>query len=204
MDHPNQDNARAGRQGDIIVGIMKEIEENEVWEAYRTQLHRFIVKRVRDESLAEDLVHDVLLKAYTQQDTLRDPGKLRAWLYKITRNTIVDYFRSNKPVAALTAQVIADDGKKGDSAQQELSRCMTPLIRTLPRRYREPLELVDIQGLKQREMAANLNLSLSGAKSRIQRGRKLLVTALLQCCQVEFDRRGDVLDYEPRKGCNCC
>ena len=148
-------------------------------------------------------MHDVLLKAYTQKDTLKAPEKLRAWLFKITRNTIVDYFRSKTSADPLPVQLIAEEMKGDDSAQTELSRCLTPLIEALPHRYREPLQLVEINGLKQREMATELGLSLSGAKSRIQRARKLLATALLRCCEVEFDRRGSVLDYNPRKNCNC-
>ena len=204
MEHPNQGNARADGLGNLIVGIMKEIEENDVWEAYRKQLYRFIVKRIRDESLAEDLVHDVLLKAYAQKNTLKDPGKLRPWLYQITRNSIVDTFRSNKPLDPLPAELSSHNTEQADTAQQELSRCLTPLIKNLPRHYREPLELVEIKGLKQREMAAELGLTLSGAKSRVQRARKLLATALLSCCQVEFDRRGSVLNYHPQKNRSCC
>lgn len=178
--------------------------ENQMWRAYRVQLHSFVLKRVRDDALAEDIVHDVLLKAYTQRDTLRDPSKLRAWLYQITRNAIVDYFRSNKPLEPLPEQPINEDTEVDDMARQELARCMAPLVKTLPPPYRHALRLVELKGLKQREVASKLGLSLSGAKSRVQRARKMLAAALLNCCRVEFDRRGDVVDYEPRKGCSGC
>ena len=186
------------------MGSLQGQNENEIWKEYRTQLHRFVLKRVSDESQTEDIVHDVLLKAYAQKDTLKDSGKLRPWLYQITRNAIVDYYRSKSPAGPLPDQLIAEETTGDNAAQLELSRCLAPLIKSLPSHYREPLELVEIKGLKQREMATELDLTLSGAKSRIQRARKLLATALLQCCEVEFDRRGGVLEYNPRKSYNCC
>jgi RNA polymerase sigma-70 factor, ECF subfamily len=183
---------------------MKMQHEEEVWSAYRRQLHRFVAKRVRDHSAAEDITHDVLLKAYSQQDTLKDPGKLRAWLYQMTRNAIVDYFRSNKPLGPLPAELPEEVKISGNTAPKELARCLAPLLKTLPPHYQKPLELVEINGLTQKEMADQLGLSLSGAKSRIQRARKRLAAALLDCCRVEVDRRGGVYDYKPRQGGECC
>ncbi len=191
-------------KGSPIVRPIKKRTENEVWELYRTQLRRFVLKRVNDASLAEDIVQDVLLKAYTKQDALRDPSKLQAWLYQITRNSIVDYFRSPRSLEPLPEQIISKDPPVDETARQELARCLVPLIEALPSPYRSTLDLVEIKGLKQREVASKLGLSLSGVKSRVQRARKMLATILLQCCQVEFDRRGDILDYNPHKKCDGC
>jgi RNA polymerase sigma-70 factor (ECF subfamily) len=60
-------------------------------------LYRFVLKRVRDREAAEDIVQDVLVKAYSRQGTLKEPSKLQPWLYQITRNAIVDYYRLRKP-----------------------------------------------------------------------------------------------------------
>ena len=72
------------------------------------------------------------------------------------------------------------------------------MIRTLPARYAEALLLTDIDGLTQAAAAERLGLSLSGMKSRVQRGRRLLKQTLLRCCAVELDRRGGVVDSYPR------
>ena len=73
------------------------------------------------------------------------------------------------------------------------------MIERMPDHYRQALMLSDIQGLRQRDLARREGLSLSGAKSRVQRGREMLKGMLLNCCRFEFDKNGNPIDYEPRK-----
>ena len=61
-----------------------------------------------------------------------------------------------------------------------------------------------IPKMTQAEVAQKQGISLSGAKSRVERGRQLLKGALLQCCQFEFDQQGQMTDYDPQKQCNGC
>jgi RNA polymerase sigma-70 factor (ECF subfamily) len=179
--------------------------ESAAWREYRTELYRFVLKRVRNEASAEDIVHDVLVKAYSRRGTLEDPSKLRSWLYQITRNTIVDFYRAQRPMEEIPDELVGEDsGDAGEGAARELASCLRPLLRNLPESYREPLNLVDLGGVTQRELASQLGLSLSGAKSRVQRGRKMLRDLVLDCCRVELDHRGGVVDYESRGGCDPC
>jgi len=76
-----------------------------------------------------------------------------------------------------------------------------PMIETLPEGYREALLLSEIDGLPLKEVADRLNLSLPGAKSRVQRGRERLKKAFLTCCHVKFDSRGKPIDWWPKEGC---
>ena len=86
--------------------------------------------------------------------------------------------------------------------QYDLAPCLTPLIARLPEPYREAVRLVEIDGLPQRDLSERFAVSLSGAKSRVQRGRDKLKDLLLHCCQVELDKRGNVMDYHPEaEGC---
>ena len=175
------------------------------WQAHRNVLYRFVLKRVRHEAAAEDIVQEVFVKAYTRQGTLKDPSKLRPWLYQITRNAIIDYYRMQKPSEAVPDELFHEDTKEEDNrAQWELARCLVPLLNELPEPYRQVLRLTEFEGATQREAASQLGLSLSGAKSRVQRARKMLREVLLKCCRVELDRRGGVVDYEARDGCDGC
>ena len=56
--------------------------------------------------------------------------------------------------------------------------------------------LTEFEGLTQKAAAEHIGLSLSGMKSRVQRGRAQLRGKILECCHIEFDRRGGVADYE--------
>jgi RNA polymerase sigma-70 factor (ECF subfamily) len=70
------------------------------------------------------------------------------------------------------------------------------MIERLPDHYRQAVMLSEIEGLKQREVAIKQGISLSGAKSRVQRGRKMLKEMLMAGCHFEFDHRGTVIDYQ--------
>jgi RNA polymerase sigma-70 factor (ECF subfamily) len=175
-----------------------------MWDALRAELVRFVVKRVRDEALAEDIVHDVLHRALACQETLRESRKLRPWLYQIARNAIVDSYRARKPLAPLPEELLGEEANGVRSAEQELARCLLPLVNRLPPLYRRAVTLAELEGLTQREVASSLGLSLSGAKSRVQRARKMLAEALQDCCQVEFDRRGGITDYKCPSRCDPC
>ena len=90
-------------------------------------------------------------------------------------------------------------------ARQELEACLRPMIEQLPANYRDALVLSELEGKTQQEVSRDQNISLSGAKSRVQRGRSLLKGMMFECCQLEFDHKGKVIDYNIKnKGCDTC
>lgn len=179
---------------------------DEMWREYRELLYRFILKRVSDPAVAEDLVQDVMVKLLTQRDSLRDGAKLRPWLYQITRNAITDYYRArNKQPTPLADDFLLAEAETAESASQELAECcIRPFLAQLPEPYQEAVLLSELEGLTQAEVAKLQGISLSGAKSRVQRGRRLLKGALLQCCQLEFDHQGELTAYESQQDCQGC
>jgi RNA polymerase sigma-70 factor (ECF subfamily) len=167
-------------------------------------LSAFVLRRVGDPADAEDIVQDVLVRALAHRDSLRDHGKLRSWLFSITRNAIVDHYRARRPTEPLPPDLRVDTDEPDRAAVRELSQCLVSMADSLPAPYREALVLSELEGLRQREIAERLGLSLSGAKSRVQRARRLLATNLLECCRVELDAAGRIQDYHGRGGCSQC
>lgn len=167
--------------------------------AYRDALVRFVAGRVRDPAAAEDIVHDVLVRALERASQLRDETKLASWLYGMTRNAIADHYRGHRPAEELPLEMAAET--PAPAVLTELARCLTPLIAQLPESYRTAVELSEIEGLTQQETAARLGISLSGAKSRVQRARAKLQEKLLACCSVERDHRGNLTGYECHGNC---
>ena len=170
------------------------------WQKYRIALYQFVLKRVNDASTADDIVQNVLVKVYTHLDTLKDHGKLRQWMYQIARNTIVDYYREYQPAEELPDSLPVSNAVI-DNVEAEVAQCILPFIEKLPPHYRQAVMLSEIKGLTQKAVAKRQGISLSGAKSRVQRGRKMLKTMLLECCQFEFDHRGSIIDYESDENC---
>jgi RNA polymerase sigma-70 factor (ECF subfamily) len=180
-------------------------KSDELWRNYRQQLYLFILKRVNDPNVAEDIVQDVFTKMLGQRNSLRDEEKLRPWLYQITRNAIVDHYRAHQEPSPLAEDLLVANEENTESASRELADCcLRPLLEELPALYKEAILLSELEGLTQKEVARQLNISLSGAKSRVQRGRQLLKAALIQCCELEFDRQGQLMAYAPQQPCGGC
>src|SRR6266516_4922192 len=176
----------------------------QIWEAFHIPLLQFIRKRVPDEATAEDLLQEVFLKVHQQIETLKDTRKLESWIYQIARNAIIDYYRSARPTISLEASDVLQMPEElpDDDIITELFPSVRAMVRSLPEHDRQALVLTEYQGLTQKELSERLGLSFSGAKSRVQRAREKLKQQLLECCHFELDRRGHILDYQPR--CHNC
>ena len=176
-----------------------------IWVEYHAKLLNFIRRRVGDEAVAEDILQDVFVKIQTRIGSLRDESRLASWLYQITRNAIVDYYRAVRPVEAVPEKLASDEPELTDSARQEIEGCLEPMIQGLPEKYRQAVILSELEELPQKQVAERLGLSWSGAKSRIQRGRLMLKDTLLACCQFEYDAIGNVVSCIPQDdSCGPC
>jgi RNA polymerase sigma-70 factor (ECF subfamily) len=179
---------------------------DEFWSEYRTIIHRFTLNRVSDPDFAEDIVQDVLLKAYRRLDTLKDSEKVLPWLFQITRNTITDHYRRGKPLVELDENFPAAEIEFDFDSDilKEISGCVRSLVDELPDKYRSAIQMSEIDGVPQTQVAEKLGVSYSGAKSRVQRGRQMLKESLLCCCQVELDRLNGIIDVKPKNKCDTC
>jgi RNA polymerase sigma-70 factor, ECF subfamily len=184
------------------------------WRELRGPLAGFIARRVADPQDAEDVLQEVMLRIHRHGDELARADRVAAWVHRIARNAIVDHYRRRGarpelPGGAADELEEREDGSLGEPASEvlrrELAACLRPLIQTLPKNQREALVLTEFEGLTQIEAARRLGISVSGAKARVQRGRAQLRALLLDCCHVEFDRRGGIAEYRARTGtCERC
>lgn len=176
-----------------------------VWEDFSKPLHAYIINRVAEPSEAEDILQEVFLKIHKRLHTLRDEEKLMAWLYQITKNVITDHYRARRSSESLPEALDIKDKREETDAERKLADEMRYYVTAcLPEKYAEALMLADIEGLTQQELAERLGMSLSGAKSRVQRARRMLKDAFLRCCYFEFDRRGRIIEYGPKAPGNSC
>ena len=171
------------------------------WLEYRKKLLAFIRAKVETSEDAEDILNDVFSKLVKVASENKYPDNLVPWLYHVTKNRIVDYYRSKGRFEQLPED-LAEDHEKAD-AIKSISKCMLPMIQALPENYQQPLMLSEIEGQKYIEVANELHLTLSAVKSRILRGRKLLYGSILACCEIRRDNTGKVIDYEVKPGSSC-
>ena len=172
-----------------------------IWKAFHAELHNFIKKRIHDKEASNDIFQNVFIKIHLKLGTLSEKEKLSAWIYQITRNCITDYFRKQKNKVPLTENIIELEDETDFST--ELVKCLKPMIDQLPDTYKEAIIETEIGLLSQKAYAEKLGISYSGAKSRIQRARAQLQTLFNQCCAIESDKYGNIIEHECKTNCGC-
>jgi len=168
---------------------------------FRDQLRAFIYKRVSSQVDVEDILQEVFIKAQTNIASLRDAKQCIPWVYQITRNTIIDYYNKNKKKYLHTeiAEELSDLSNNEAINPEEIIQGLKPFIEALPKKYRDALLAIDLNGLTQKEYSEQQGISLACSKSRVQRGRKMVKEMLMDCCTFNSDVYGNVFDYEEIK-----
>lgn len=173
-----------------------------IWNEFAEKLGQFIRSRVADPATAEDIRQNVFVKIHRRLDKLKDPAKLESWVYQIARNAVIDHYRTGKPTLEWT-ETMPVDNEVAAPELDELKAAFRRMIHGLPQPYREAVILTELEGWSQQQLALHLGMSLSGAKSRVQRGRAQLKQWLQECCTFEFDRYGKVIDCQARENQDC-
>lgn len=188
-----------------------DLTSDRAWRALEAKLRPFVAKRVRVVDV-DDVVQDVFLRILRGLPSLRDDQRFGPWVYQIARSAIADHGRaaSRHPLAEVKApEATASPEDIDDRAvEREVAMYAALCVSMLPSPYREALPLTELEGLTQKEAAEMLGISLSGMKSRVQRGRAKLRDALEDCCHIALDARRRVVGCEPRADGNlpdgCC
>ena len=173
-----------------------------VWDLYATDIKYFILSKVKDEVIADDLLQETFIKVHVKLDSLKDVGKIKPWVFSIARYTVMDYFRSHK-----LKDIIADDALASEEVHPDHTKedCLRGIIKSLPKKYRDPLILFDIQGLKQAQIADQLQLPLPTVKSQIRRARKLIAQGFVDCCDFKINDHGYLVgEVQEREDCKVC
>jgi RNA polymerase sigma-70 factor (ECF subfamily) len=181
-----------------------------MWREVIAQLRAFVRRRISDPDRAEDLVAEIVLRIHQHLGSVGDQERLAHWVSRVARNAVIDEYRraarAREQLLATptdTAAVEAGwpESDDGSSVLDELSHCLRPLLAGLPAEQRRAVQMIDLDGMPQAGAARQEGVSLSGMKSRVQRGRRRLAELLGQCCALTLDARGVPMDYVRAPGC---
>jgi RNA polymerase sigma-70 factor (ECF subfamily) len=141
-------------------------------------LRRYARSLVRNQSDAEDLVHDALVKAYERRLTFKVGGNLRSWLLSILHNTHVDGRRSNAARKRRDDAVVLEDEPFQPPVQEDAVQLaqIRNVFLDLPLEQREALHLVAIEDMSYQEAADALGIPVGTLMSRVSRARAKLRT----------------------------
>jgi RNA polymerase sigma-70 factor (ECF subfamily) len=156
----------------------KQIQD--IWNDLHQELKKFIFTKIADPTITDDILQEAFIKIHLQLHTLKDASKLTSWVYQITRNTVTDYYRKNRWMSGIEGLDLAEQAYE-EPQYAALSTCINRKINQLPENYKQAILLTYFDQFSQIELAEKLNISYSGAKTRVQRGREQLKDQLLAC-----------------------
>ncbi|KAB2834499.1 MAG: RNA polymerase sigma factor SigZ [Candidatus Dadabacteria bacterium] len=181
-------------------------ESARIWEEFSGRVRSHLLKKLRNKGDADDLLQEIFMKIHAHLPHLRERKKLSSWLYRITENTLNDYYRKrpgretefdeNRP---------ANGNADGDDPLRGIEGCLEAFIGRLPEKYREPLVMSDVDGKSQKEIAEEMGISYSGLKSRVQRGREMIKDMFIECCKLSVGTDGKLKgDLGNMDSCTLC
>ena len=165
-----------------------------IWTGFSRHLRRYLIQRVRCKQDADDLLQEIFIKIHLKLPTLSKRESLPAWVWQITRHTLLDYYKQKRFAVVEIEQANAQSADLSPvEFNQWMADCVQPFLELLPEQQREALQLADLQNISQKELAQQWNIGYSGAKSRVQRARAELHGLFTQCCQIEADKYGNLM-----------
>jgi RNA polymerase sigma-70 factor, ECF subfamily len=205
---------RGGGEGGVLrpdpagVELRLPLETETVWHEFHHRLRAYVARRVRGAAEVDDIVQKVFLEIHRGLPGLRRRERVGAWLFRAAHNAVVDHYRaparrrevtSGGTLDLETAVIGASLPDTGDSAEATIAAdCLRPIVEKLAATDRDAIDRIELRGMTQKQAAALAGISLTAMKARVQRARRRLKTALLECCRFVLDARGGVIDCASR------
>jgi RNA polymerase sigma-70 factor (ECF subfamily) len=182
------------------------MEFNQLWDELNKKLLGYIKSKVNNQHDAEDILQDVFVKVYSNIDTLEKKTAVKSWIYSITRNTIIDFYKKKKDVS-LSPEKFHDLEEElyiEDNLNEDISRCLSNMIFSFPDKYQDVYEMYEKDDMKHKDIAEALDISVSASKVRLKRAKEMFKTMLVNCCDFEVDKYGNIIDYHKKGQCDTC
>jgi RNA polymerase sigma-70 factor (ECF subfamily) len=165
-------------------------------------LKGYLISKTGDPVLSEDIAQEVMVKltnAYNKNTFLHNP---KGWLFEIARHSLADHYRRMFPEEKYESidfqSTITDELEEVSNTAVDF---LVPMIRLLPATYSEPLFMSDIEDIPFKIIGEKLGISLSAAKMRVQRARKMLLGLFYECCEIEYTKSGKFSHCTVRDNC---
>lgn len=172
------------------------METQKIWDNFNDELYFFILKKVKDKDVTNDIFQNTFLKIHNNLSNLEKEEKARAWVFQIARNEIFNHFNKE----SVYVQKLGAN-KEISSEKYDHICCFDKFINDLPEIYKQVIELIYIKGHKQKDVAKELEISLENVKARIKRAKAILKKKFNECCKYELDKNGKLIG---ESNCSIC
>jgi RNA polymerase sigma-70 factor (ECF subfamily) len=150
---------------------MTVVEYNQSVDNYSDNIYRFILKNIRDEDKAKDIVQDTYLKFWEKKDKV-DSAKIKSYLFTTAYHTLIDVVRKEKKKASINE--VKEESYSTYSEYSDLQEILHEAIEQLPEVQKSVILLRDYEGYAYNEIAEIVGISETQVKVYIFRGRKFL------------------------------
>ncbi|MGB0834703.1 MAG: RNA polymerase sigma factor SigZ [Psychrobium sp.] len=173
----------------------------QLWQEYQSALRSFLLLKVANGADVEDILQEVLIKTHHNLGEVHHQSKIKPWLFQIANNAVIDFYRKRGSKKQRENDVTWYDEDVSDVIDS-FTACLEPFIKQLPEQQRQLLMAIELEGISQKNYAEQNGISYSTLKSRVKKAREMLKKQFDDCCHFEFDKNGNVIDYQ-RKGASC-
>lgn len=175
-----------------------------IWFEYQSSLKAFLLKNVSNADDVDDLLQEIMLKTHQNLHRIEDVNKLKSWLFQVANRAIIDFYRTRAKKDNVNADDLWHENIEA-SLYQQMTHCVHPFIQALPEEEAMLLTAIEIEGLSQKEYAQQIGVPYSTLKSRVQKGRKLLLEVFNQCCNFSVNEQGELVDVHTKtRSCSKC
>lgn len=159
-----------------------------IWERFNSEIYFFTLKKVKDTDITNEVIQNSFLKIHQSIGTIKDPEKLKAWVFQIVRNEIANYYNQrSKATLPPKVELFTSTNNYGDLC------CLDRFINSLPEQYKVVIELVYLKGHSQIEAAEIIGISLSNVKARLRRAKLILINNFNICCKFKLNAEGKLV-----------
>lgn len=164
---------------------------------YHKELFNFILKKVNNEFIAEEVFQNSFIKIHQGISQLNDKLRVRAWSYAIVRNEIINAINQHK------SYDIEELGENIFDISDNIDVCcLSNFISKLPDIYKTVVNEVYIEGKSQKKVAIENGISLPNVKARLRRAKSILINSFIECCKYEIDSKGKLKGESHCQVCN--
>ncbi|MBI2931293.1 MAG: sigma-70 family RNA polymerase sigma factor [Planctomycetes bacterium] len=144
---------------------------------HQRMVHAIARQYVKDEHVAEDVAQEAFLRAHRSFDGLRDPSRVKTWLYSLTRNAAIDWLRAHKRrlMSLDEASVDVPEPTRQDNVRDEQITRVMGVLDDLREDYREIIMMRYFEGLSYKEIAEALGMTIGAVGEKLSRVRDMIV-----------------------------
>lgn len=144
---------------------MNEQEKTKIYEDYSIKVRNFILSKVNDFNLAEDLTSDVFVKVYSKLDSFDDKkASLSTWIFTITRHTLIDYYRTRRVNEELPEDLTYEDDEEDSICNEENLNILKEGLKKLSEKERDLIILHYYSKETLKDIASKMNISYAYSK----------------------------------------